>query len=84
MNKAIILTAAALLAASPAFAEGSAKKYAPGQQTNTTKAPGHSESAPGHQANDPKYPGHSESAPGQRANNPSTSTTGSNTGSKKY
>jgi len=84
MNKAIMLAAAALLIASPAFAQGTAKQYAPGQQTNTTKGPGHSESAPGHQKNDPRYPGHSESAPGQRANSPSTTTTGSSTGGKKY
>jgi hypothetical protein len=81
MNKAIIVTAA-LLVASPAFAAG-AKKYAPGQQMqNTTQpstAPGASEYAPGHQKNTAAGPGHSESAPGQR----SQTTTGSNT-KKKY
>lgn len=83
MNKAIIVTAA-LLVASPAFAQGSggAKQYAPGQQMQNTKepstAPGASEYAPGHQKNS-VGPGHSESAPGQRAK----TTTGSGSG-KKY
>jgi len=83
MNKAIVLTAAALLAASPAFAQSSTKgasKYAPGHQTNTTAGPGHSESAPGHQKNTAAGPGHSESAPGQKMKNQTT--TGSNT--KRY
>ena len=79
--KAIIVTAA-LLIASPAFAQTSsqgASKYAPGHQTNTTAGPGHSESAPGHQKNTSAGPGHSESAPGQR----SQTTTGMAT-KKKY
>ena len=83
MNKAIIVTAA-LLVASPAFAQTSTKgasKYAPGQQPNTTQGPGHSESAPGHQKNTAAVPGHSESAPGQKMKHPTT--TGSNTG-KRY
>lgn len=86
MHRAIIVTAA-LLAASPAFAQsGGAKKYAPGQEMqNTTKpstAPGASEYAPGHQKNTTAGPGHSESAPGQRANTRSGTTTGSNAGRK--
>ncbi|HKU06523.1 MAG TPA: hypothetical protein VJR30_10665 [Bradyrhizobium sp.] len=89
MNKAIIFTAA-LLVASPAFAQGGstksqgATKYAPGQQMHkSTKstAPGASEYAPGHQKNTAAGPGHSESAPGQRMK--SQTTTGSNTG-KRY
>jgi len=86
MNKALIVTAA-LLVASPAFAQTSgtgAKKYAPGQQMQNTNqpstAPGASEYAPGHQKNTAAGPGHSESAPGQR----SQTTTGSNTAKKKY
>jgi hypothetical protein len=91
MNKAIIFTAA-LLVATPAFAQSSsgtssqgATKYAPGQQMqNKDKpAPGASEYAPGHQKNT-AGPGHSESAPGQRANTGSTTTTGSGSGKKKY
>lgn len=88
MNKAIIVTAALLLA-SPALAQTSgtssqgATKYAPGQQMQNSKqpstAPGASEFAPGHQQNTAAGPGHSESAPGQR----SQTTTGSNTGIKK-
>ena len=91
MKKAIIFTAA-LLVASPVFAQGSgtssqgATKYAPGQQMqNTTKpstAPGASEYAPGQQKNTTAGPGHSESAPGQRTNSGYGSTTGSNTGRK--
>lgn len=88
MNKAIVLTAA-LLVASPAFAQSSttsqgATKYAPGQQMHkATKstAPGASEYAPGHQKNTAAGPGHSESAPGQRMK--SQTTTGSNAG-KRY
>ena len=85
MNKAIIVTAGALLVASPAIAQTSSKgasKYAPGHQPNTTQGPGHSESAPGHQKNTAAGPGHSESAPGQKMKNPTT--TGANTGMKKY
>jgi hypothetical protein len=83
MNKAIVVTAALLLA-SPALAQTSsgAKKYAPGQQmrnSTTSTAPGASEYAPGHQKNTAAGPGHSESAPGQR----SQTTTGMNT-KKKY
>jgi hypothetical protein len=88
MNKAIVLTAA-LLVATPAFAQSStpsqgATKYAPGQQMhkNDKAAPGASEYAPGHQKNTTAGPGHSESAPGQRANSGSTTTTGANTGRK--
>lgn len=87
MNKAIIVTAA-LLVASPALAQTSTKgasKYAPGHQTNTTAAPGHSESAPGHQKNTAAGPGHSESAPGQKMKSTtmkSTTTTGSNLGKR--
>jgi len=94
MNKVTVVTAA-LLVASPAFAQGGsgtssqgATKYAPGQQMqNTTKpstAPGASEYAPGHQKNTSAGPGHSESAPGKRANTGSTTTTGSASGKKKY
>jgi len=93
MNKVIVVTAA-LLIASPAFAQSGggtssqgATKYAPGQQMqNTTKpstAPGASEYAPGHQKNT-AGPGHSESAPGQRAKAGSTTTTGTASGKKKY
>jgi hypothetical protein len=60
MNRAIIATAAALLVASPALAQtGSqgAKQYAPGQQPNTTAAPGHSESAPGQKMKNPATTG---------------------------
>lgn len=92
MNKYIIL-AAALLIASPAFAQSGssstsqgATKYAPGQQMhNSTKpstGPGASEYAPGHQKNTTAGPGHSESAPGQRAKGGSMTTTGANTGRK--
>ena len=83
MNKAIIVTAAVLVA-SPALAQTGTKgatKYAPGHQTNTTAGPGHSESAPGHQKNTAAGPGHSESAPGQKMKN--STTTGANTG-KRY
>lgn len=85
MDKTIIVTAAAaVLVASPVLAQSSTKgatKYAPGQQTNTTAGPGHSESAPGHQKNTAAGPGHSESAPGQKMKSPTT--TGANTG-KRY
>jgi len=77
MKKLILVTAAALLVATPALAQSGASKYAPGQKMqNSTKstAPGASEYAPGHQKNTSAGPGHSESAPGQRMQ----TTTGSN------
>jgi hypothetical protein len=86
--KKLIVTMAAILMASSAYAQGTgsgttspgASKYAPGQQmkdpTKPSTGPGASEYAPGHQTNTAVGPGHSESAPGQQ---PRT-TTGSNTG----
>jgi hypothetical protein len=71
------IVAASVLFAASAFAQG-ASKYAPGQQPNTAKGPGHSESAPGHQKDGPG-PGHSESAPGQKMNNQKTGMPTSNT-----
>jgi hypothetical protein len=65
------IVAASVLFATSAFAQG-ATKYAPGQQPDTTKGPGHSESAPGHQKNTAAGPGHSESAPGQKMKNQNT------------
>ena len=72
--KSMIVAGSVLFAAS-AFAQG-ATKYAPGQQPNTNKGPGHSESAPGQQTNNPAYPGHSESAPGQMKKKPTTTGSG--------
>lgn len=95
MNKAIIITAA-LLVASPALATGSshgAMKYAPGHQKNTSAGPGHSESAPGKRAKSSStmttganIKAKSGSAMTTGANTKakahSTTTTGSNTGQK--
>ena len=79
--KKMLLVTAALLVASPSFAQNTmtpssgASKYAPGQAAKTSTKSA-SELAPGHQYNNKAVPGHSESAPGQRMNNPTT--TGSN------
>jgi len=81
MNKAIIITAA-LLVASPALAASSshgAMKYAPGHQKNTSASPGHSESAPGKRA---KSGSAMTTGANTKAKAHSTTTTGSNTGQK--
>ena len=77
------IVAASMLFAASAFAQG-ATKYAPGQQPNTNKGPGHSESAPGHQRNTAAGPGHSESAPGQKMKNQNTGmSSGTHSGTRK-